>query len=164
MANDKTTNIFFTFLKLYIFTDYPGCGVNASRFATCTEKTAYIASHLYPSLYTASDTNMWKIRGRYGQYIELQFIELDVNILQLVDAFVEVFDFDIVGERSESLGRFTKATKPHFRLVSSWHMMDVEFRVGNDLTGRGFLGLYTIKDNVIDTISNDSGKFCESIF
>ncbi|XP_071128650.1 G-protein coupled receptor GRL101-like [Mytilus edulis] len=168
VATGDNVNIYFTSCFQYLMADnlmyqlkienidYPGCGVNATRFATCTEKTAYIASHLYPSLYTASDTNMWKIRGRYGQYIELQFIELDVNILQLVDAFVEVFDFDIVGERSESLGRFTKATKPHFRLVSSWHMMDVEFRVGNDLTGRGFLGLYTIKDNVIDTISNDS--------
>ncbi|VDI03838.1 relaxin family peptide receptor 2 [Mytilus galloprovincialis] len=168
MATGDNVNIYFTSCFQYLMADnlmyqlkienidYPGCGVNASRFATCTEKTAYIASHLYPSLYTASDTNMWKIRGRYGQYIELQFIELDVNIFKLVDAFVEVFDFDIVGERSESLGRFTKATKPHFRLVSSWHMMDVEFRVGNDLTGRGFLGLYTIKDNVIDTISNDS--------
>ncbi|CAG2192076.1 unnamed protein product [Mytilus edulis] len=104
----------------------------------------------------ASDTNMWKIRGQYGQYIELQFIELDVNILSLVDSFVEVFDFDLRGERSVSFGRFTKATMPHISLMSSWHMIDVEFRVGNSLTGRGFLGLYTIKDTVIETISNES--------
>ena len=101
---------------------------------------------------------MWKIRGQYGQYIELQFIELDVNIRSLVDSFVEVFDFDLRGERSASFGRFTKVTMPHIRLLSSWHMMDVEFRVGNSLTGRGFLGLYTIKDTVIETISNESGK------
>ncbi|CAC5370001.1 unnamed protein product [Mytilus coruscus] len=104
----------------------------------------------------ASDTNMWKIRGQYGQYIELQFIELDVNIMSLVDSFVEVFDFDIRGERSSSFGRFTKSSMPHISLISSWHMIDVEFRVGNSLTGRGFLGLYTIKDTVIQTISNKS--------
>jgi hypothetical protein len=46
------------------------------------------------------------------------------------------------------MGRFAKATKPHVDLLSSWHMMDVEFRVGSDLTGRGFLGLYTIVDMV----------------
>ncbi|CAC5409404.1 unnamed protein product [Mytilus coruscus] len=136
--------------------DYPGCGVNATQFATCTAKNAYIASYLYPSLYTASDTNIWKIRGRYGQYIELQFIELDVNNMALVDSFVEVFDFEHWIAYPTSLGRFTKTRMPLNRMISSWHMMDVEFRVGNDLTGKGFLGLYTIKDVVIETISNVS--------
>jgi hypothetical protein len=69
-----------------------------------------------------------------------------------VDSFVEVFDIGLNKERSSSMGRFTKVTKPHVDLLSSWHMMDVEFRVGSDLTGRGFFGLYTIVDMVSDNI------------
>ena len=67
-----------------------------------------------------------------------------------------MFDIGLNEERSSSMGRFTKATKPHVDLLSSWHMMDVEFRVGSDLTGRGFLGLYTIVDMVSDNILNTS--------
>jgi hypothetical protein len=74
-----------------------------------------------------SETNLWEIRGKYGQFIKLKFIELDVNnqIFGIVDSFVEVFDIGLNKERSSSMGRFTKVTKPHVELLSSWRHMQV---------------------------------------
>jgi hypothetical protein len=155
-------------LNCSLFSEHLGCGVDGTMYARCTARIAYLASFLYPALYTMSETNLWEIRGKYGQFIKLKFIELDVNnqIFSIVDSFVEVFDIGLNKERSSSMGRFAKATKPHVDLLSSWHMMDVEFRVGSDLTGRGFFGLYTIVDMISDNILNTSrsSKYIYLIF
>jgi len=118
-----------------------------------------IASYLYPSFYTRSDTNTWKIEGRIGQYIELTVIDLDIENQDNIDSFIEIFDISLDATKS-SFGRLYRKGIKSTQYKSSWHMMDIEFRVGNELTGRGFFGRYTI----IDAVSNmnqyvSSGKF-----
>jgi len=108
-----------------------------------------IASYLYPSFYTRSDINTWKLEGWIGQYIELTVIDLDIEIKGNIDSFIEIFDMSWEGTKS-SLGRLYKKGIESTHYKSSWHMMDIEFRVGNKLRGRGFFGRYTI----IDAVSN----------
>ena len=117
------------------------------------------ASYLYPSFYTRSDVNTWKLKGTIGQYIELAVIDLDIEIEYNIDSFIEIFDISLEGAKS-SLGRLYRKGIGSTHYKSSWHMMDIEFRVGNNLSGRGFFGRYKI----IDVVSNmnqyvSSGKF-----
>jgi hypothetical protein len=118
-----------------------------------------IASYLYPSFYTRSDTNTWKLEGTIGQYIELAVIDLDIEIEDNIDSFIEIFDISLEGAKS-SLGRLYRKGIGSIHYKSSWHMMDIELRVGINLSGRGFFGRYKI----IDVVSNmnqyvSSGKF-----
>ena len=118
-----------------------------------------IASYLYPSFYTRSDANTWKLEGRIGQYIELTVIDLDIIIETNIVSFIEIFDISLEGTKS-SFGRLYRKGIESTHYKSNWHMMAIEFRVGNNLTGRGFFGRYKI----IDAASNmnqyvSSGKF-----
>ena len=118
-----------------------------------------IASYLYPSFYTRSDTNTWTIEGRIGQYIELTIIDLDIQIEDNINSFIEIFDISLDTMKS-SFGRLYRKDLGNTHYKSSWHMMDIEFRVGNKLAGRGFFGRYTIIDAVSNIDQNVSpGKF-----
>lgn len=92
---------------------------------------------------TSSELNTWKIRVYHGQYIELYFIDFNTPDFTKTDAYIEVFDSDKMGHRSGSLGRFI--TMPYTSVKSSWHVMDVEFRGGSEVGGRGFFGRYEAK-------------------
>ena len=118
-----------------------------------------IASYLYPSFYTRIDTNTWKIVGKKGQYIELTIIDLDIEIEDEIDSFIEIFDISLHATNS-SFGRLYDQDRESAHYKSSWHMMDIKFRVGNNLSGRGFFGRYTIIDAVSNMIQYEfSGKF-----
>lgn len=124
--------------------DYPGCGFDGSVHMECKLKSAYVGSYLYPSIWTTSESNTWKLEGQPGQYIELYIIDLHVVGLTRNDTFIEIFDLDKSGERRESLGRIYN-TLIHKTLKSSWHRMEIEYSIGSGVTGRGFFGRYETK-------------------
>jgi hypothetical protein len=119
-----------------------------------------IASYLYPSFYKRFDSNTWTLEGRKGQYIELTVIDLDIHIIRNIrDSYIEMFDISLEGTKS-SFGRLYRKGIKSTHYKSSWHMMVIEFRISDDLSGRGFFGRYKI----IDPVSNmnqyvSSGKF-----
>ena len=143
---------------LFYFTDYPGCRIDASTSAVCRFKSAYIASFLYPTLYKREDYNVWEIRGYYGQHIELEILDLEMKNELKINSFLEVFDVSLQGKQT-SIGRFTTLLIPFDKVISSWHMMDIEFRVGNPLPGRGFLANHRIVDNNAKDYLNTTGKY-----
>ena len=111
-----------------------------------------IASYLYPSFYKRLDANTWTLEGRKGQYIELTVIDLDINIYSIGnvgDSYVEMFDMSLEGTKS-SFGRLYRKGIESTHYKSSWHKMVIEFRIGDNLSGRGFFGRYKI----IDPVSN----------
>ena len=119
-----------------------------------------IASYLYPSFYKRFDSNTWTLEGRKGQYIELTVIDLDIHIKRSIrDSYIEMFDISLEGTKS-SFGRLSRKGIESTHYKSSWHMMVIEFRISDNLSGRVFFGRYKI----IDQVSNmnqyvSSGKF-----
>jgi hypothetical protein len=105
-----------------------------------------IASYLYPSFYKRLDANTWILEGRKGQYIELTVIDLDIDIF---GSYIEMFDISLEGTKS-SFGRLSRKGIESTHYKSSWHMMVIEFRAGDIISGRGFFGRYKI----IDSVSN----------
>ena len=104
---------------------------------------------------TISQSNIWKTEGQPGQYIELYIIDLNVFGETRTDTFIEIFDVDKSGKKRESLGRFTK-TIPHNTLKSSWHRMEMEYRIVSGVNGRGFFGRYETKRfQQFQTFSNE---------
>ena len=70
-----------------------------------------------------------------------------------------MFDISLEGTKS-SFGRLSRTGIESTHYKSSWHMMVIEFRAGDIISGRGFFGRYKI----IDSVSNMnqyvfSGKF-----
>ena len=109
-----------------------------------------IASYLYPSFYKRLDANTWILEGRKGQYIELTVIDLDIHIKRSIsDSYIEMFDISLEGTKS-SFGRLHRKGINSTHYKSSWHMMVIEFRAGDIISGRGFFGRYKI----IDSVSN----------
>ena len=154
-------------IHISVYTDYPGCGIDGNIYTSCTVQSAYLASYLYPSQYTTSDSNTWKIEVQSGQYIELYVLDLDIpNYFNMV-SFIEVFDMDLEGKRKGSLGRFDKSTMPHFCLKSSWHSMEIEFRILDSVIfGNGFFGRYEAKEIAFNSTATE-GKtkyYCSLLF
>jgi hypothetical protein len=44
--------------------------------------------------------NSWKLEGTIGQYIELAVIDLDIEIEDNIDSFIEIFDISLEGAKS----------------------------------------------------------------
>ena len=127
---------------------------------------------MYPTPFIEGGTHFWKIRGIYGQFICLKFIDFEikesennwgyVNDMEYFytwsryNSFLDVFDLTL-GNNRTSLGRFTGIDAPHRPLNSSWHMMDIELRSGSSLSGRGFVAWYMLVDTTAQTNLNSSG-------
>lgn len=119
--------------------------MDGSIFTECSSRSAYLASYLYPSMFTAADSSTWKIETSHDQYIELSIIDLNIPDRTKTGTYLEVFDIDRHGKRIASFGRFTEYTQPRAGVKSSWNVMEIEFRVGKNGRGRGFFGYYEAK-------------------
>lgn len=72
---------------------------------------------------------------------------------------MEIFDITLEGTKS-SFGRLYRKGIEINQYKSSWHKMEIEFRVSNKPKGRGFFGKYKIIDAVPNMNQNAySGKF-----
>ncbi|XP_062589229.1 uncharacterized protein LOC134250886 [Saccostrea cucullata] len=140
----------------------PGCGMATEGcIISCTLQTAYIATDRYPAPYEAGETCTWNIAGTFGQYVELNVVNLDVinGDDTCSKSYIAIYDIDLNG-REVLLGKFCKENRPYRNITSRWHHMRVEFRSGNENTqGQGFLGMYTFM-NFTQTWSDVRNKEC----
>ncbi|XP_062589227.1 uncharacterized protein LOC134250885 isoform X2 [Saccostrea cucullata] len=127
--------------------DKPGCGMAlGGRTVRCRMQSAYISTDLYPAPYKKGDSATWKIDGKFGQYVQLTILNLDIvnGGASCSNSYIAVYDTDL-NQRQKLIGRFCKENRPFRIITSRWHFMRIEFRSRTDqIPGQGFLGFYEL--------------------
>ncbi|XP_061178754.1 uncharacterized protein LOC133187411 [Saccostrea echinata] len=127
--------------------DKPGCGMSlGGRTVRCRMQSAYISTDRHPASYKKGDSFTWKIDGKFGQYVKLTILNLDVvnGGATCSNSYIAIYDTDL-NQSQTLIGRFCKENRPFRIITSRWHHMRVEFRSGTDQKpGRGFMGFYEL--------------------
>ena len=77
-----------------------GCGVQEAANHECSAECGYILSTGYPVSYSPNTKQSWTITVQQQTYTQLVFLDFDVYEIPLqlcVKDFVEVVDYDLVG-------------------------------------------------------------------
>ncbi|XP_071082682.1 tolloid-like protein 2 [Haliotis cracherodii] len=131
------------FLINVSLTDCGSCGYSGNGFCSkddsCTAGCGYLSSPFFPNTYSVFSTCHWGIRGAWSQYIRISFLQLDVigGNDNCVNDYLALYDYDYELVKN-LIGRFCKTKRPISDVLSSWHMLDVEFYSNSDEEGRGF--------------------------
>ena len=129
-----------------------------------------ITSPGYPATIQATDRR-WIIEGKIGQYIILEFVDLDIwhadenAVVSCPNNYVIVEDIALNGQTTET-GRFCSSSTTRGKIQSSWHMMELRYLIEMSEGGRGFMAKYTIVDFVMKESEETAhlGKNMSSIF
>lgn len=114
----------------------------------CQVPSAYIATDRYPSPYQPGERCIWRIDGKFGQYVQLNILSIDVinGGTSCASSYIAVYDIDL-SNKERLLGRYCKENRPYNIISSKWHQMRVEFRAATDQKqGQGFLAEYSFVD------------------
>lgn len=114
----------------------------------CQVPSAYIATDRYPSPYQPGERCIWRIDGKFGQYVQLNILSIDVinGGASCASSYIAIYDIDL-NNKERLLGRYCKENRPYSVISSKWHHMRVEFRAATDQEqGRGFLAEYSFVD------------------
>ncbi|XP_078341994.1 uncharacterized protein LOC111105682 isoform X2 [Crassostrea virginica] len=126
--------------------DKPGCGMTKDGCTVrCQVPSAYIATNRYPSPYQPGERCIWRIDGKFGQFVQLNILNIDVinGGQSCASSYIAVYDIDL-SHKERLLGRYCKENRPHSVIRSMWHHMRVEFRAASDQKeGTGFLAEYS---------------------
>ena len=129
-----------------LFSDKPGCGMAKDGCTVrCQVPSAYIATNRYPSPYQPGERCIWQIDGKFGQFVQLNILNIDVinGGQSCASSYIAVYDIDL-SHKERLLGRYCKENRPHSVIRSMWHHMRVEFRAASDQKeGTGFLAEYS---------------------
>ncbi|XP_067684469.1 uncharacterized protein [Haliotis asinina] len=123
--------------------DCGSCGYGddgvCSKDDSCSATCGYLSSPFFPNTYDVYSTCHWRIRGVWGQYIRISFLQLDVigGNDNCVDDYLALYDYDYELVKN-LIDRFCKTKRPISDVLSSWHMLDVEFHSNSDESGHGF--------------------------
>lgn len=143
-------------------TDKPGCGMSKEGCTMrCQVPSAYIATDRYPSPYQPGERCIWRIDGKFGQYVQLNILSIDVinGGASCASSYIAIYDIDL-NNKERLLGRYCKENRPYSVISSKWHHMRVEFRAATDQEqGRGFLAEYSFVD-FTQTLSSLSHEDC----
>ena len=141
--------------------DLPGCGIESGQcFTKCQLPSAYISTLRFPSDIQATETCSWTIEGKFGQYVELEVLHLDIvdDSNACAKTSVTVYDVTLTGEES-AMKQMCKNDRIFEPISSSWHKMKINFRSGGGI-GKGFQGRYTLVDFSQELVANHTlGKF-----
>ena len=116
----------------------------------CQAPSALITSPGYPATIQPADRR-WIIEGKIGQYIILEFVDLDIwhedenSVVPCPNNHVIVEDVALNGQTTE-MGRFCSSSTTRGKIQSSWHMMELRYLIEMSEGGRGFMAKYTIFD------------------
>ena len=118
----------------------------------------------YPSTIHPADRR-WIIEGKIGEYIILEFVDLDIwhedenAIVPCSNNYVTVDDVTLNGQRTEQ-GRFCSASTTREKIQSSWHMMELRYLIETSEGGTGFMAKYTIIDFVMEAQEEGENGRC----
>ena len=71
------------------------------------------------------------------------------------DAYVNALDISLTGVK-QLIFRYCSEIVPIDPIRSSWHMMEVLFKSGDDTSNNGFVAQYQLVDFVEDLVINDT--------
>ena len=152
--NDSILVHTMAILSLCISTELPGCGsASVSKVIYCRAPAAFIASPGYPATMQPADRR-WIIEGQIGEYVILDFVDLDIwhedenNIVLCSNNYVIVDDVALNGQRTEK-GRYCSADTIRKEVKSSWHMIELRYLIEKSEGGTGFMAKYRIIDFVM---------------
>ena len=150
--------------------EFPGCSAADSRVVYCRAPAAFITSPGYPAAIQPADRR-WIIEGQIGEYIILDFVDLDIwhddenRSVLCSNNYVIVDDIALNGQKTEK-GRFCSTSPSREKIQSSWHMMELTYLIEKSEGGTGFMAKYAVIDGVMkesDEIANGMAKFLFSL-
>lgn len=74
--------------------DCPGCGFGENRQFECTFSCGYVYSNGYPLPYPKNTRDRWQINVPESHYIQLTFLEFDLNESGCDMDYLDVYDGD----------------------------------------------------------------------
>ena len=104
----------------------------------------------------------WVIEGTLGQYVQLEFLVMDVwnpdDASGCEENYVTVFDVSLSRQRTE-IGRYCSSKNPRQIIKSNWHFMELDYIVVWDNRGSGFQAQYDLIEYIGGTfVETSEGK------